>query len=185
MKAPQEQKKGLDAGVYDAVCYSVIDMGTKENPYEQGKKRHNLTLGWKLLEHTYSDGNPLKVHKTVTFSMNEKATLRKWITAWFAGQNVNFDDFDFRTLINKGCKLVVSPSQSGKNVVTNVMPHETATTFDDVELFSLEGYAGEPLPNFDEWKLNSIKESDEYKRATGGAVNETPAGVILEDDVPF
>lgn len=188
MKAPQEEKKAsIDAGVFNAVCYSVIDAGTSESKFD-GRKKRNLILGWRLLDRFYQDGNNLKIHKTVTFSMNEKATLRRFVQSWFAGENVDLDNFDFKQLLNKGCSLVVSPNTVGNNTVTNVMPHQTSTTFDDVELFDLSEYQGGPLPDsLDEWKCTQIEASDEYKAKQGdGVAEEIPGGTtILDDDVPF
>lgn len=185
MKAPKEEKKGIEAGVYNAVCYSVIDVGTSESKFD-GKKKRNLVLGWKLLDKHYSDGNNLKIHKTVTFSMNEKATLRRFIQSWFAGQNVDLDDFNFKTLLNRGCSLVVSPNSNGNNTVSNVMPHNTTTMFDDVEIFSLDEFDGENLPALDEWKINMIRESDEYAQIFNqNAGQNPPADVVVDDDVPF
>ena len=37
MKAPQEAKKGIAAGVYNAVCYSLIDTGTAVSKFD-GRK---------------------------------------------------------------------------------------------------------------------------------------------------
>jgi len=191
MKAPQEQKKGIAAGVYNAVCYSLIDTGTAVSKFD-GRKKRNIILGWRLLDEKYPDGNCLKIHKTVTFSMNEKATLRRFVQSWFSQVQPNLDDFDFRDLLNEGCQLVISPNSAGNNTVANIMPYETAVTFDDVELFSLDEWNGGELPaHLDEWKKNQIKESDEYKEKT----NPTSAGIRVEqpanlievdsDEVPF
>lgn len=181
MKAPREEmKKGLEAGIYHAICYSVIDAGTSENKFD-GKKKRQLILGWKLLDQFYPDGNNLKLHKTVTFSMNERATLRKYVASWFSGQsNLDLDDFDFKNLLNKGCSLILAPNSVGNVTVENVMPYSTeGIDLDYVELFDLSTYKGGSLPeNLDEWKKEMIKNSDEYKKANGqGVVNQAVASV--------
>ena len=196
MKAPKEQtKKGLDAGIYHAVCYSVIDAGTAENKFD-GKKKRSLILGWQLLDQFYPDGNNLKLHKTVTFSMNERATLRKYIASWFSGEQGDIEDFDFSKLLNKGCSLILAPNSVGNVTVENVMPYNTeGIELDYVELFDLSTFKGGELPiALDDWKKETIKSSDEYQRIKSGgtvkAVQEAFGAKVTnideaETEVPF
>ena len=186
MKAPKEEaRKGLEAGIYNAICYSVIDVGTKENKFD-GKKKHNLIIGWKLLDDFYSDGNPLRIHKTVTFSMNEKSNLRKYIQSWFSNEKVDLDDFDFNMILNKTCSLVLAPNSVGNVTIQNVMPYQSDFKLDTVELFDLSKFTGGALPTMDEWKMEEIKNSDEYKAIVEGKVEAPVQNTYIEtDEVPF
>ncbi len=186
MKAPkQQEKKGLEQGIYHAICYSVVDIGTSENKFD-GKKKRQIVLGWKLLDEFYPDGNNLKIHKTVTFSMNERATLRKFIASWFSGLQVDLEDFDFSQLLNKGCSLVLAPNMNGNITIDNVMPYKTdGVQLDYVELFDLSTFKGGQLPEgLEDWKKDQIKNSDEYQALMSGG-NQPIIESEPEDDVPF
>jgi hypothetical protein len=180
--APKTEGKGFEAGIYEAICYCVIDMGTQEDKY--GKK-HKILLGWKFLNHTYSDGNPMSYHQTFTFSMNEKARLREIMVSWFVGQQVEWDTFDFQKLLGLGCKLILAPNANGNIVAKNAMPHDVSGSFAEKEYFAFGDWSGGQLPAFfnndrNQWKLERVKASDEYKEK----MQATPAPVV-EDDVPF
>ena len=173
----------------------MIDAGTAENKFD-GKKKRSLILGWQLLDQFYPDGNNLKLHKTVTFSMNERATLRKYIASWYSGEQVDIEDFDFSKLLNKGCSLILAPNSVGNVTVENVMPYNTeGIELDYVELFDLSTFKGGELPiALDDWKKETIKSSDEYQRIKSGgtvkAVQEAFGAKVTnideaETEVPF
>ena len=58
--APQPRKKGFDAGVYEAVCYCVLDLGVQEDKFGTA---HKMLIGWKMLDYTYEDGNYVSYHQ--------------------------------------------------------------------------------------------------------------------------
>ena len=184
MKAPKENNNTMEPGVYNAVCYSVVDLGTRHSETFDKSKR-DLSLGFRLLDKKYEDGNQVKMHRTLTFSMNEKATLRKWIQSWFAGTGANLDDFDFQALLNKGCALVVGLNQNNRPTIQNVMPYNSSVTFQDVQLFSLEDWTGGDLPGFlMEWQIQEIRQSEEYKQKWSQSPTHTTSADV-SDDVPF
>jgi hypothetical protein len=183
MKIPQPKKQGLEEGFHNAVCYSVIDAGTSINQYD-GKLKREVILGFKLLDKQYADGNNIKTHKTLTFSMNERSTLYKWLRSWHSGQNINWAEFSCKSLLNKGCMLQVQANENGTTRIVNIMPYQTDATFQDVEIFSLDNYDGGSLPQLDEWKIEKIKNSNEYKEKQ----NSQPVAydnALDDDNVPF
>ena len=166
LTAPSSTRKGFEAGIYDAVCYSVLDIGTQENKF--GKK-HQIVLGWKFLEFTYEDGNPVSYHATYTLSMNEKARLREILAGWVLQGNKNPEAFDFQNLLGLGCKLILAPNSNGNITAKSAMPMEVKDNQKiETEFFSFEDYDGGELPSFlkterNKWKLDRICDSEEYK----------------------
>ena len=68
------------AGLHQAVCIDVIDLGTQ--PTQWGDKE-KLKLMFQL-EETKEDGSPLTIGRNYTRSLHEKAALRKDLKSWRA-----------------------------------------------------------------------------------------------------
>lgn len=178
LQAPETQKKGFEAGVYDAVCYSVLDLGTQENKF--GKK-HQVCIGWKFIEYTYEDGNNVSYHQTFTLSMNEKAKLRELLSGWCLSGVKNPESFDFETLLGKPCKVILAPNANGNVSAKSVIEAE----IEDVppftaEFFSFADWDGGDLPQFlttdrNRWKRERIEQAEEFvKKATVPAASGEP-----------
>jgi hypothetical protein len=165
LTAPSSQKKGFEAGVYEAVCYSVIDIGTQENKF--GTK-HQVVIGWKFLEYTYEDGNNVSYHQTFTLSMNEKAKLRELLSGWCLQGVKNPEAFDLETLLGKPCKVILAPNANGTISAKSVIPSDnTDTPPIKTEFFSFGDYDGGDLPSVftedrNQWKRERIIASEEY-----------------------
>ena len=165
LTAPRSEKKGFEAGVYDAVCYSVLDVGTQENKF--GKK-HQICIGWKFTQYTYEDGNNVSYHQTYTLSMNEKAKLRELLAGWCLGEVKNPEAFDFESLLGRPCKVILAPNTNGTIQAKTVMHAD----LEDVppfkaEFFSFGDWDGGDLPEFlmtdrNKWKRERIQEAEEY-----------------------
>lgn len=102
------------AGTFTAICYRFIDRGTQKSEYMgEAKTRREVMLTWELCNEFMTDGRPFSASKTYTWSMHEKATLRKDLEAW-RGRNFTDDDFDgpnaFNTkkLIGAPCTLTIT-----------------------------------------------------------------------------
>jgi len=164
IKAQNTEKKGFDAGVYDAVCYSVLDIGTQENKFGE---KHQLVIGWKFLDHTYEDGNYVSYHQTYTLSMNEKAKLRELLSAWCPEEMKKPYDFDLVELLGKACKLILAPNANGTVQAKSAIPsNKTADV--KTESFSFSDWDGGELPRFltedrNQWKRNRVVEAKEYE----------------------
>lgn len=82
------------AGTHVAICYRFIDRGTQMSEYNgERKTRREVMLTWELPDEKMDDGRPFSVSKTYTWSMHEKATLRKDLEAW-RGRAFNDEDFE-------------------------------------------------------------------------------------------
>lgn len=81
-------------GPNPAVCIKVIDLGTQDGDY-QGKKnrKRKLSIGFELFsDERMTDGRRFIVSKTYTWSMSDKAGLRKDLESW---RGKEFGDADF------------------------------------------------------------------------------------------
>lgn len=102
------------AGTFVAICYRFIDRGTQINEFNgERKTRREVMLTWELPDEKMEDGRPFSISKTYTWSMHEKATLRKDLEAW-RGRAFTDEDFEgpnaFNTkkLLGAPCMLSVT-----------------------------------------------------------------------------
>jgi hypothetical protein len=107
-------------GPHPAACFRIVDLGTQDGSY-QGKKnrKRKILISWELFsEERMNDGRPFIVGKTYTWSMSEKAGLRKDLESW---RGKSFADGDFHP--ETGFKL---QSILGKACLLNIR-HDTGT----------------------------------------------------------
>jgi len=109
--------KNLESGVYLAVCYRFLDLGTQHTEYKgQPKEQHKVLIGWETPEETFTDTEtgevrPLVINKKYTWSMSENANLRKDLESW-RGQPFQKGDFgpggfNTKKLLGVPCMLTV------------------------------------------------------------------------------
>lgn len=93
------------AGLHQAVCVDVVDLGVLETAF--GPK-HKISVRWQTAE-TMSDGRPFLVSKRYTASLHEKSVLRHDLESWrgrpFTGEELR--GFDVEKLVTANCQLVV------------------------------------------------------------------------------
>lgn len=113
-------------GTFVGRCYRFIDLGSHDQTYQGESKglKRLIMIGFELPTELMADGRPFSIHKRYTWSMHEKATLRKDLEAW---RGVKFTDadfgpggFDIRNLLGKTCTLSIVHSQNGENTYANV-----------------------------------------------------------------
>lgn len=199
-------------GTHVAICYSMIDLGTKEEDYEgQTKKQHKARLEWELPGETFTytkddveHTGAARIGKDYTLSMNEKSNLRKDLTSW-RGQAFTEDQaksFDITVLIGKPCLITIthSTTKAGKKyakisgIANMVKGMEIPKQINENFLFEFDNYSEEKFAMIPKWIQDLIKESDEYKAihptpvpGTGGDAAPTPVEAPKEDndDLPF
>lgn len=119
-------RKLMEAGSYAARCYSMVELGTIEEDYQGEKKiQRKIRLAWEFPTETHvfnSDKGkePMVLGKEYTFSMHEKASLRKDLGAW-RGRTFTDEDaaaFDIGRLLGVECLINVSQhvTLAGKTV---------------------------------------------------------------------
>ncbi len=121
--------KPAPAGSHFARCFRMIDLGTHDEDY-QGLARtvRKILLAFELPGelHTFREENgpePFSLSREFTFSMHEKAGLRKFLEGW---RSRAFTDeeaakFDIAVLIGKACMLNVVHQEKGGKTYANIV----------------------------------------------------------------
>jgi hypothetical protein len=112
------------AGVHQAVCVDVIDMGMvlEQFPGQSAKDVHKIRLAWQI-EENMNNGKPFLVQKRYTLSLHEKANLRHDLEGWRARPFTDEElaGFDVEAVIGKNCLLnVVHSTKPGGKTYANV-----------------------------------------------------------------
>lgn len=113
-------------GTFVSRCYRFIDLGSHDQSFNGESKglKRLIMIGFELPTELMSDGRPFSIHKRYTWSMHEKATLRKDLEAWRGAKFTDGDfgpgGFDVRNLLGKPCTLSIVHSQSGENTYANI-----------------------------------------------------------------
>jgi len=120
--APNDKQFELPpAGTHLATCYRVIDLGTQNSTYMgQAKRQHKIMLGWELSDELMTDGRPFMISQRYTWSMSEKAALRRDLESWrgipFQDKDFGEGGFDIKNVLGKPCLLnVVHVNKNGKD----------------------------------------------------------------------
>lgn len=195
------------AGTHVAVCYRFIDRGTQMTEYMGDRKtRHEIMLTWELGEELMSDGRPFSISKTYTWSMNEKATLRKHLEAW-RGRAFTDDDFEgpnaFNTkkLLGAPCMLTITHETKGDKTFANISgigkltkgftPKSLSNTTVYLAL-TKEAWNRDLYEALSEKMKEIIGASPEYKammqelrQSDDPGIPEARGGTDLHDDIPF
>lgn len=189
------------AGTHLAVCYRVIDLGTQTTTFNnQPKQQHKIQVNWELADEKMKDGRPFIVSNRYTWSMSEKATLRKHLESWrgkaFADTDFGPTGFNIKNIIGKGCLLTITHSERDgkhyanigsvgklmKGMVTPVITNEAAYLWLNPGLFDQEVF-NSLTPNMQ----GTIMQSPEYQELLGGSGNEPPphdAADFHDDPMP-
>lgn len=119
--APNDKQFELPpAGTHLAVCYRIIDLGTQSSTYMgQAKRQHKILVSWELPDERMSDNRPFTIGQRYTWSMSEKAALRRDLESWrgapFQEKDFGPGGFDVKNIIGKSCLLnIVHTEKNGK-----------------------------------------------------------------------
>ena len=172
--------KPIKAGMKQAVCYSVIDLGTHNHTWQgQVKERRRLLLTFEVLGERIEyekDGKKIEgirvVGKEYTLSLGDKAVLRKDLESW-RGQKFTAEElkgFDVSVLVGVNAVL---------NIVHNVVEDRTYANIETINplMDNMEKVKAENMlisysvrddgirwpENMPEWIVSKIKESKEMK----------------------
>jgi hypothetical protein len=114
------------AGTHQAVCNKVIDLGTQSSTYMgKPKRQHKVLLAWELAEELMSDGRPFMIQQRYTWSMSDKAALRRDLESW-RGQPFAEKDFqgphrfDIKNILGKNCLLTVMHTEKDGKHYANI-----------------------------------------------------------------
>tara|TARA_R100000687_G_C6446519_1_gene163133 strand:+ start:1467 stop:2126 length:660 start_codon:yes stop_codon:yes gene_type:complete len=215
ISADKPEFEVLSAGEYLAVCYKIIDAGTREETWKDNppKKRKVIFVTWEIPSQTLDDGRPFSIGKKYTASLNENATLYKDLVTWRGRPFTNEDlqGFDVSRMIGAPAMLHIEHTDEGRARVKAIFkPDEfkVTKTINDPTIFDLDIYcnefngnsneqskaACEVFSTLPEWQQGLIHESFEYQAVADKApVNsEQPSAGLSslvkdeeEVDIPF
>ena len=115
-------------GLYPAVCYSVVDVGTHDESWlGEPKQRHSMYLTWELPTLTIEvEGitKPRAISKKFTKSLHKKAALRAFLESWrgrgWTENELKEKGFDMATLLGVNCQLNVVHTEYEDQTYANV-----------------------------------------------------------------
>ena len=164
-------------GVYQAVCYAVVDLGTQFSQL-YGVEQHKAWLAWELpTERIEIDGEdkPRVISKFYTVSLHEKSNLRQHLESWrgrsFSSKEL--EGFDISKLFGVNCQINVihKENQKGKTRadIGSIMPLSKGMKKVDSEAeyiyFSLEEHGLDIPDNVPDGIRNMIMKSREWNES--------------------
>lgn len=123
--------EAIPSGMHNAVCAKLFDLGMQEG-FNPGTKVHKITLLFELATRFTTgelSGIRMKVSKTYTVTLSEKANLRHDLESWrgrsFTEQEL--EGFDVEKVVGHGCTLNLIETTNSKTnkryvKVSAVMP---------------------------------------------------------------
>lgn len=192
MKLKNETKDKVlaPAGVHNARCIAVRDLGTHEETFtdKKGKKKttkaRKVQIGWELVNesHVFSEEKGeqnFTIYKDYTMSLGDTSNLGKAIASWTGKKIAKNDEFDLLSLKNFPCQIqivhkVAKTSGNTYTDVVGIMPPpkgkdgkpqpvdkaENKFTSLSLEPDEFDQEAYDALPD---WLREKIANSDEYK----------------------
>lgn len=196
-------------GSFPAVAYRIVDLGTQNTTFQgQSKDAHKIMVSWEIQDEdaVMSDGQPMTIHQRYTWSMHEKATLRKHLEAW-RGKKFTEDDFgpggfDVRKLLGAPCMISIVHNPSGDKLYANVagvvrLPKGLSTrALHNAKSFvwlERDEFDADAFEKLSEGLKTTIKKSPEYhelmRPGSGQEVTAARGGYSKEygdeDKIPF
>jgi hypothetical protein len=165
------------AGAFPAICYRFIDLGTQTTNFSgETKHQRKVMLSWELADdlERMEDGRPWTISQRYTWSMHEKATLRKTLESWrgaaFEEKDFGAGGFDTRKLLGTPCMLsLVQVDKEGKRF-TNIsavtkLPRGmgVAPLVNEKTYFSLDDFDPGVFATLSEGLQAIIRSSPEYQ----------------------
>lgn len=188
------------AGTHLAVCYRFVDLGTQETNFTDaaGNKKHSrkVLLGWELPDELMENGKPFIVQQRYTWSMSDKANLRKDLESWRgkAFEEKDFGTFNIKNVLGKPCVLTIVHKDEGGKVYANIAavgkpmkgmasPHP----INPVQYFSLEEFDSTVYATLSQGLQGVIAKSPEFQKLTSGHSDEPEErpGDDFGQDIPF
>lgn len=195
------------AGVFSAICYRFIDLGTQQTTFSgQTKHQRKIMLSWEITDpdEKMEDGRPWTISQRYTWSMHEKAGLRKALESWrgkpFEETDFGQDGFDTKNLIGAPCLLSIMRVDKEGKTYANIssvtkLPKQMqpGTLTNETVYFSLDDFNAATLSKLNDGMQSTIKSSPEYqmlgKKSDNGYqaphLSEPGDPGFSDDDVPF
>ena len=204
IKAKQKENKReqVPAGTHIARCYSMIHIGTTTWEYlgekrETDKVRISFELPNELRTFSEDQGEqPMVIDKEYNLTMFEKANLRKDLESWRgkAFSEKEAQDFDILKLIGVPCSLGVIHKDTAKGATyarigsISGLPKgmKAPDQINETQIFDYnENFDPDLIEQLPSWIQDQIKETPEWKEATGSEENKPSINKKEDEDCPF
>ena len=186
--------KQIPPGTHLAVCFRIVYCGTQPDSGFGPKKK--LVVSWELPHERVMWENremPMSATRFYSMSLSKKANLRKDLSAW-RGRDFTPEElqhFELKSILGKGCQLVVEQGETGRSNVTGVVGLPKGVKVDNainplVE-YSIEDGKNEVFEKLPEWLQKMCLQCLEWTQpATEEAPPSEEVPPAAEDqDVPF
>ena len=201
--AGQSSGPSVEAGLNNAVCVGIFDIGTHVDE-QFGKAKRKYVFQWELpdappVKREGQPDEPRCLSKTFTASMHPKGQLRPAIESWF-GKSFQSDEaanqFDVSKVLGRPCQLNVVHQVKGDRTYANIasiLPppkgqtitaKSAPTTFSVAQLDHPDDLKAAELP---EWLEKKVVASEEWKKLVNSDQSfqeDAPSGDAGPDD-PF
>lgn len=222
MQAPKPETtyELCPSGTHIARLYKIINLGTHDGEWQgQPKTTALIRLYWELpneIKEYEKDGQkvtaPFAISRELTFSMGEKANLRKIVEGMIGttlGEDEAFE-FDIEKLLGMACLVTVVhkvAESSGKKfaMLSSTAPMmkgmEAPERVNKPEVLDVNTMTESDIANQPQWLQDKLRESHEYRRKNGTMITENTVpttqsnmpkypepgqqGEILPEDIPF
>jgi len=189
-------------GNYIARCYQMIHIGTVMDTFQgENKLTNKVRVTWELPTEckSFKDGEPERpysIGKDFTLSLNEKATLRKFLESWRgkAFSEAEARSFDVTKLIGAPCMLNVihKTSKTGKlyaeiaGVAKMPKGIECPDQVNETFVFHYEPFEQWRFDTLPDWMKDKVRSSLEYQAAVNPSHTvAAPSVESADDDLPF
>ena len=185
-------KSAVEAGLYPAVCFALIDLGTQDNEY-QGKKitQRKVILKFELLDEFSEEDKRIVLSQIYTLSMNEMSKFRKHLKGW-RGRDFTDEElsgFEPKNILNTNVILNVIENDKGRAIIDGMAKYKDDPIKSDrnIEYFSFDEFDDEFLPEFiSDGIANLIEKSHQWKNLSkSGVVNSVKNNEMEADEIPF
>lgn len=180
----------VEAGLYPAVCYGLIDIGTQENEY-QGKVNYQrkAILKFELLDEFNEDDKRIVLSQIYNMSLNEMSKFRKHLKGWrgrdFTDEELS--NFEPKKVLGTNVILNITINDKGRAIIDSMARYkdEAQESQRHQEYFTLDGFNDTLLPDFiSEGIANIIHRSKEWKHLEqGGSVEKISHAT--KEEIPF
>jgi hypothetical protein len=182
------------AGTSGAVLVGLVDLGNQWVEFDggPGKLTHQICLVWELPD----IDQPCLVSKIFTWSLNQKAGLRKLISGWRGKDLADKEKFDISKLVGQKCMLSISHQTKGdrtsyKIESVSACPKGMTVGKPGVEpaIIAVGSEVPEWMPRLygktmqDYWEMAEAEKEKSNHQSNGGEPRKKAA--ISDDEVPF
>ena len=177
----------IESGTYEAVCYTIADLGTEHSDIFQNDSR-KIVIIWEIpvlrIKVKRKDNGemldlPKVISKRYTLSLSEKANLRHDLASWRGKDFTPAEEkaFELKRVLSAPCTLSIMHKYKADGspvaVINAVLPLKKKLTPENpVVLYGIEEN-GTALPEtLPDWVKEQIKRSPEYQAVLNPVVDE-------------